>query len=192
MMMHEAHGSEEVCSMVIALVVTALTLQPVLLETRPAPAAGTITISSVTGETASEQTLSVFDDAVQRALSASNFTLLPQQGHSRYTAKVMVSRRAQGVVAAGRTGGGPARASLGGGFSVGLPAGGDALNDLVITELTITLVQRSDAKEVWSGSAITARVSGTTTGSVSVIAPLLAKAVMAQFPGQASSPVSIP
>lgn len=178
--------------MIVALVAAALTTQPLSAEPRPALTPGTITISSVMGDTLSDQALGVFDDAVQRALSASNFTLLLQQGHGRYAAKVVVSRRTRGVVAAGRAGGGPARASLNGGLSVGLPAGGNALNDLIVTELTITLLQRSDAKEVWSGSAVTARVSGTSAGAVGVIAPLLANAVMAQFPGRASGPVSIP
>ena len=178
--------------MIVALVAAALTTQPLPAEPRPALTPGTITISSVIGDTLSDQALGAFDDAVQRALSASDFTLLSQQGHSRFAAKVMVSRRVRGVVAAGRAGGGPARASLNGGLSVGLPAGGDTLNDLVVTELTITLVQRSDAKEVWSGSAVTARVSATSSDTVGVIAPLLANAVMAQFPGKASGPVSIP
>lgn len=178
--------------MIVALVAAALTTQPIPAEPRPALTPGTITISPVTGDALSDQALGVFDEAVQGALSASNFTLLSQQGHGRYAARVVISRRVRGVVASGRAGGGPARASLDGGLSVGLPAGGNALNDLIVTELTITLVQRSDAKEVWSGSAVTARVSGTASGSVGVIAPMLANAVMAQFPGRTNGPVSIP
>lgn len=178
--------------MIVALVAAAFAIQSMPAEPRPALAPGTVTISSVTGDTLSNQALSVFDDAVQRALSARDFTLLSQQGHGRYAAQVVISRRARGVVASGRSGGGPPRASLHGGLSVGLGAGGDTLNDLVVTKLTIKLVQRSTAKVVWSGSAVTARVSDTSAGAVAAIAPLLANAVMAQFPGKPNGLVSIP
>lgn len=162
----------------------------------PAPAAvptsGTITIASVTGVGLTDQARPMFEDAVQRALAARGFTLLRDAGHGRYVAAVTVNRRSRGVVTAGRASGGPPGVSLNGGLSVGLPAGGARLDDLVVTELTVSISTRSDARVVWSGGAVTARVSGTPGGGAALVAQTLANAAIAQFPARTSEPVSVP
>ncbi|WP_019515163.1 DUF4136 domain-containing protein [Sphingomonas sp. Mn802worker] len=156
------------------------------------PTSGTITIASIGGQALTDQARAVFGDAVERALAAKGFTLLPDAGHGRYVAKVTVDRRPRGVVTSRRAGGGAPSMSLNGGISVGLPAGGDRLGDLVVTELTVTIAGRSDARVVWTGSAVTARVSGTPAGGAVLVAQTLADAVMAQFPARTRGPISIP
>jgi hypothetical protein len=118
--------------------------------------------------------------------------MLQDAGHGRYVADVTIDREARGVVSAGRSRGGAPQMSLNGGVSLGLPAGGDRLNDLIVTQLTITIRQRSEMHEVWSGSAVTARVANTPTGNVTLVAQTLATAVMTQFPVRTAGAVSIP
>ena len=156
------------------------------------PTSGTITIASVSGQALTDQARGVFGDAVERALAARGFTLLRDAGHGRYVARVTVDRRSRGVVTSKRAGGGPPSMSLNGGLSVGLPAGGARLNDLVVTELTVTIAERGSAREVWTGGAVTARVSDTPAGGAVLVARTLADAVMAQFPARTHGPVSIP
>lgn len=156
------------------------------------PTAGTVTIGAITGEALTEPARVVFRDAVERALAARGFTLLGDPGHGRYVADVTVDRQARGAVSAGRAGGGPPAVSLNGGVSIGLPAGGNRLNDLVVTELTITLSERRVARVVWSGSAVTARVSGTPQGGAALVGQTLADAAMAQFPARTAGPISVP
>lgn len=152
---------------------------------------GTISIAAVSEPASGGDVRAAFDDAVQRALSTARFTLLPG-AHSRYVATIDVTCRSRGVVAAERSSGGPPRASLNGGLSVGLPAGGERLGDLIVTELRVTIALRNDPRVTWSGAATTARVSGTPTGNLALVAQTLANAVVAQFPGRADGVVSVP
>ena len=153
---------------------------------------GTITIVPTTGAALPVGTGRVFDEAVQRASLRAGFTLLPGQDHSRYIAKVEVTYTSRGAVAAGRSAAPPPLASLSGGVSLSLPAGGSRLSELAVTELKVVISRRSDGRDVWSGSAVTARVTDSRSGAVDVIAPTLADAVLSQFPFQTDSPVSIP
>lgn len=161
------------------------------------PVAGTIAIDTVNGKALTDPARAIFVDAVQRALAGRGFTLLGDAGlgdagHGRYLAEVTVDRAARGVVSAGRSGGGAPQMSLNGGVSLGLPAGGDRLSDLVVTQLTIAIRERDSTRIVWSGSAVTARVSNTPAGNVALVAQTLATAVMAQFPARTAGAVSIP
>ena len=153
---------------------------------------GTISIASAADAGVTVETRRVFEDAVQRAMLRAQFTPLPGQNHGRYSARVVVTRTSRGTVASRIPGGAAPLASLNGSVSLSLPPGGDRLSDLIVTELTVVISRRSDAQKVWSGSAVTARVSGTPAGAVDLVARTLADAVMGQFPGQAAGPVSIP
>jgi hypothetical protein len=155
---------------------------------RAVPMPGTVTIASATGAALP----GVFDDAVRQALLDARFTPLPGQGHGLYAASVTVTQKASGVVTAGARPAPPPLATLTGGVSLSLPSGGGRLSDLVVTELKVTIARRSDAQIIWSGSAVTARVTGTPAGAADVVAKTLAEAVIAQFPHQAAGPISIP
>lgn len=158
----------------------------------PAPVTGgTITIEPTSDTSLPADTTRRFDDAVERALLNTAFTPLPAPSHSRYIATVAVTRVSRGVVASSaRPGPGP-MPSLNGSVTLSLPASG-RLSDLVVTTLRVTITQRSDARVIWSGSAVTARVADAPTGAVDVVARTLADAVMSQFPHQAPQPLSIP
>ncbi|GAA0660129.1 hypothetical protein FHT00_002883 [Sphingomonas insulae] len=155
-------------------------------------APGTVAIAPAAGPALSSEAARVFDDAVQRAMLRARFTPLPGQGHGRYAASVTVTRTSRGVVAAEGRPAPPPLANLNGSVSVALSPGGERLSDLVVTELKVVLSRRGDARPVWSGSAVTARVTGNRTGGIDLVAQTLADAVMAQFPRQAAGPVSIP
>ncbi len=151
---------------------------------------GTIAIS--TASTLPAETSRVFDDAVQQALLRLSFTPLPGQGHGRYIARVEVTRTSRGVVAADIPSSSPPLAALNGSVSLALPPGGDRLSDLVVTELTVVISRRTDAQIVWSGRAVTARVTGTRAGAIDQVARTLADAMLASFPRQAGSAISVP
>ncbi|WP_267396705.1 MULTISPECIES: hypothetical protein [unclassified Sphingomonas] len=152
------------------------------------PVPGTITIASATGAALP----AAFDDAVRQAMLNARFTPLPGQGHGLYAATIAVTQKSSGVVTAGSRPAPPPLATLTGGVSLSMPAGGGRLSDLVVTELKVTITRRSDAQPVWSGSAVTARVTGTAAGATDIVAKTLADAVLAQFPHQAAGPISIP
>ncbi len=173
--------------------------EPVAARQAPAPArssdvsvVGTIVIGTVGGEQLTKPARAIYVDAVEQALAGRGFTLLPDAGHGRYVADVTIDRAARGVVSGGRAGGGAPQMSLNGGVSVGLGAGGERLDDLVVTRLTIEIRPRGEARVIWSGSAVTARVSNTPSGNVPLVARTLATAVMTQFPARTTGPVSIP
>lgn len=161
----------------------------------PAPAAvtpGTVTIRAAASATLPAETRQAFDDAVQRALLRARFTPLPGQDHGRYIATVEVTRASRGVVTSDIPASSAPLASLNGSVSLALPPGGDRLSDLVATTLTVVLSRRSDGKVLWSGSAVTVRVTGTRAGAVPLVAGTLADAVLARFPAQADGPIAIP
>lgn len=152
---------------------------------------GTVSIDPVTPPTLPAETSRLFDDAVRRAMIRARFTPLPGQGHGRYVASVTVTRTSRGVVTAGRPAAPPPLASLNGSVSLALPAG-DRLSDLVVTELTVVIARRDDPTVRWSGSAVTARVTGTRAGATELVAQTLADAAIGQFPYQADSAISVP
>ncbi len=153
---------------------------------------GTVTIESATAATVPAETSRTFDDAVRRAMLNARFTPLPGRGHGRYAATVEVTRTSRGVVASDRAPSPAPLAGLNGSVTLALPPGGGRLSDLVVTELKVVIARRSDAQVVWSGSAVTARVTGTRAGAVDVVAQTLADAVLAQFPRQGAGVISIP
>ena len=181
--------------MVLPIVTAALAALSPVEGTDPAPAIlspGTITIDSATAAAVPDETSRTFEDAVRRAMLHARFTPLPGRGHGRYAATVRVTRTSRGVVSTDRAAAPPPLASLNGSVTLALPPGGGRLSDLVVTTLQVVIARRSDAQVVWSGSAVTARVTGTRAGAVDVVAQTLADAVLAQFPRQAGGTLSIP
>lgn len=153
---------------------------------------GTVTIGPAKPATLPPETLRVFDEAVQRAMLRARFTPLPGEGHGRYIATVAVTRTSRGVVSSAIPASSAPLATLTGSVTLTLPPGGDRLSDLVVTELNVVLSRRSDARVLWSGRAVTARVTGTRAGAVDLVAQTLADAVLARFPYQAEGAISIP
>lgn len=161
----------------------------------PSPAGitpGTVSIRPASPASLAPETGRAFDDAVQRAMLRARFTPLPGEGHGRYIATVTVDRTSRGVVASGIPATSGPLASLNGSVSLSLPPGGDRLSDLVVTSLTVAIARRGDPTVIWSGSAVTARVSGTRAGALDTVAQTLADAVIGQFPHQAPTALSIP
>jgi len=153
---------------------------------------GTFTIEPADAATG-PQTEPAFVDAVQAAVMRAGFTPLPKPSHSRYVATVTVTHTMRGAVTSGLK----SRPALGvtnwgTGLAVGLPKKDDQLHGLIVTELKVTFLVRSDNHAVWSGSAITAQVDGTRAGAPEAVAGKLADALFAQFPRQLPAPVSVP
>jgi hypothetical protein len=155
------------------------------------PGTVTVELSPVDGDGDAQRPLT---DAVQAALANADFTVLPSADHSRYIARVAVARDARGSVTA-KTIPGKATGSLGGWGAQGnvtLPSSKRELHDLVMTELTVTLVTRADGKAVWSGRAATAQVDGTRQGDPAAVFGKLATAVLSRFPLAADRLISVP
>ncbi len=153
---------------------------------------GTFTIEPADAATPA-QSEPAFVDAVQAAILRAGFTPLPKPSHSRYVATVVVTHTVRGAVTSG-TKSRPAFgvSNWGTGLAVGLPKKDDQLHGLIVTELKVTFLVRSDNHPVWSGSAVTAQVDGTRAGTPEAVAGKLADALFAQFPRQLPAPVSVP
>lgn len=154
----------------------------------PAPVTpGTIAVEIADDAPASER---LFGDAVTRALSDVRFTPLPLRSHSRYLARVTVTRTPRGVVPADAKGL-PAMATLGQVF-VPLPSGKSQIRGLVATDLAVEIRLRGAATPVWSGRATTVQVEGAAADGPATIAPKLASALMRQLAAGRSEPISVP
>jgi hypothetical protein len=169
-----------------------------LLALAPAPAAevrltpGTVSVEAEDGAASPDP---VFSEAVQSASTRANFTPLPAPSHSRYIARIAITRNERGMVASnlkGKAAANPAVGNWGVGLGVALPHKDDQLRGLIVTQLTVTLVTRGDARAVWSGSAVTAQIDGTRAGAPDAVAAKLADAVFDQFPRRTDAPVSVP
>ncbi|SDA20149.1 hypothetical protein [Sphingomonas sp. NFR15] len=154
---------------------------------------GTITVER-DSDAAARDTDPVFADAVQAASVQANFIPLPAPSHSRYIALIAVTRKSEGVVTSGTKGTAPAAGIANWGVGVGmrLPTRKDQLRGLVLTELKVTILLRSEKRAVWSGSAVTAQVEGTRAGTPDAVAGKLAGALFAQFPARLDAALSVP
>lgn len=162
-------------------------------EANPRVTPGTITVER--GDDAEARDADpVFADAVRAASAQANFIPIPAPSHSRYIAIIAVTRKSEGVVTSGTSGSAPAAgiANWGVGMGMRLPTKKDQLRGLVLTELKITILLRSDKHLVWSGSAVTAQVDGTRTGAPDAVAGKLAEALFAQFPRRLDAALSVP
>ncbi|RZF65108.1 hypothetical protein EWE75_06935 [Sphingomonas populi] len=162
-------------------------------EANPRVTPGTITVER--DDSAGARDIDpVFADAVRAASAEANFIPLPAPSHSRYIAIIAVTRKAEGVVTSGTRGTAPAAgiANWGVGMGMRLPTTKDQLRGLVLTELKVTILLRSDKHPVWSASAMTAQVDGTRAGAPDAVAGKLAEALFAQFPSRLDTALSVP
>jgi hypothetical protein len=157
-------------------------------------APGTITVEQGDGTAATRSGDQPFGEAVQRAILQTSFVPLPAPSHSRYVALVSVSRQARGVVTSGAKASPPATdvGNWGAGVKFSLPTSNSALHGLVVTRLTVTVMQRGDQHALWSGSAVTAQVEDTPAGTPAAVADKLATALFAHFPSRMDAPLSVP
>lgn len=168
---------------------------PVLIQGDAVPTPGTVTVEPMAEEAGPAEVRTVFVEAVERALIDANFIALPgAAGQARYIARIAVSRRAQGEVAADAPVAGTATqiGNWGAGMTVTLPSAKSRLRTLVVTELTIELVLRAEGRVAWRGSALTAQADGTPGDAPGAVAAKLAGAVMRGFPEVREGAVSVP
>ena len=168
---------------------------PVPVQSDAVPTPGTVTVEPMAEEAGPAEVRTVFGEAVERALIDANFIALPgAAGQARYIARIAVSRRAQGEVAADGQEAGAATqvGNWGAGLRVTLPSSKSQLRALVMTELTIELVSRAEGRVVWRGSALTAQADGTPGDAPGAVAAKLAGAVMRGFPEVREGAVSVP
>lgn len=169
--------------------------EPVPVQADVVPRPGTVTVEPMAEDAGPAEVRTVFAEAVERALIDANFIALPgAAGQARYIARIAVSRRAQGEVAADAPVAGTATqvGNWGAGKTVTLPSAKSQLRALVITELTIELVSRAEGRVVWRGSALTAQADGTPGDAPGAVAAKLAGAVMRGFPEVREGAVSVP
>ena len=168
---------------------------PAPVQSDAVPTPGTVTVEPLAEEAGPAEVRTVFGEAVERALIDANFIALPgAAGQARYIARIAVSRRAQGEVAADGQEAGAATqvGNWGAGLRVTLPSSKSQLRALVMTELTIELVSRAEGRVVWRGSALTAQADGTPGDAPGAVAAKLAGAVMRGFPEVREGAVSVP
>ncbi|TXC70475.1 DUF4136 domain-containing protein [Sphingomonas ginsenosidivorax] len=173
----------------------------VLMQAAPVadrPGRGTVTVTLRDADPVRDAAGDAVDDpfvqATRNALSNADFVVLPAGDHGRYVATVVVTRQQRGVVTAN---GVEDKSSAdvgnwGGGVRVTLPSRKTSLHGLVVTEMHIEMRRRSDQGLVWSGSALTAQVDGTSAGSPRAVGTKLANRIVAQFPVTVNGPISVP
>ncbi|VXC87748.1 hypothetical protein [Sphingomonas sp. AX6] len=84
-----------------AVAATTPTAAPVPVQCAAVPTPGTVTVEPLAEDAGPAEVRTVFAEAVERALIDANFIALPgAAGQARYIARIAVSRRAQGEVAA--------------------------------------------------------------------------------------------
>ena len=139
-----------------------------------------------------------FEDAVERALSETGFTLIPDAAHARYVATTVVDRRVRGVA---KTTVKPPKVSTGGGTTFGNGAGmgvqipfGSAVHvsQLIATELTLRIAQRGATGEAWEGRAITYQVAGSRGDDPARLAKRLSSAILRNLSGPSGVLISVP
>jgi hypothetical protein len=175
---------------VFAFLIAAMLAAPPAEPTSAQPTPGTVTIQ----QDGAADPDPVFADAVQSAILRAQFIPLPAPSHSRYVAVFRVTRTTHGMVTSGTRGSGAGAGVTPGGFGIGvqLPKKDDRLRGLVVTELRVTILLRSDQHAVWGGTAVTAQVDGTRAGAPGAVAAKLADALIAQFPRKLDAPLSVP
>jgi len=156
-----------------------------------APRPGTVTVALADRRAVPPDVGRVFADAVERALLDADFTALPAPSHSRYVAEVTVTQDARGSVAA--EGESPGNARFGDGrFRLPLPSNKSQLHGLVVTRLTVRILLRGTGQAVWSGSAVTAAVQGTSDAAPATVAAKLADVLIRRFPARLDAPITVP
>jgi hypothetical protein len=175
------------CIPTAAFLALALLPQAAAASNAPAAVPGTIAVEISDDAPQSER---VFTDAVTRALFDANFVPLPRQSHSRYLARVKVTRTARGLGRADAKEAAP-MAALGQVY-VTLPSGKSQIRGLVGTDLEVEILLRSDGTPVWSGRASTVQMEGGPGDAPATVAAKLADALMRRFPAASGGAVSVP
>lgn len=159
-----------------------------------APTPGTVTVQLADADTLPPELRQPLVEGVQRALAEANFMALPTPGHSRYIARVTVSRHLRGLAEANAEEAAPATSlgNWGARLRVTLPSDKTQTRGLVVTELALALVLRRTGRTVWSGTALTAEVEGTRAGAPEAVAYKLARALIGRFPATLAEPISVP
>lgn len=163
-----------------------------LLGVAACPAASPAQESSSRGtisvEPADNRVPAAFTDAVRRALRDADFLALPGSGHGRYIAQISVTRQTRGLATTDPAEA-PSHASAGDWalrFHATLPSHKTDLDSLVITKLTVRIIERNGMKTLWTGSALTA-------GAASAdVADKLAEAVIRRYPTPTPNPIPVP
>lgn len=92
-------------------------------------------------------------------------------------------------VGVGMAGGG---STMSGGIGVGIPLGGQRSAETVATTLELTLRRASDSTTVWEGRATSAAPAGSALAQPATLAPQLAGALLAEYPGASGQTVRYP
>jgi hypothetical protein len=82
--------------------------------------------------------------------------------------------------------------NVGGGVGVGIPLGKPRSGEIVATTLELTLRRASDATTVWEGRAIAQAPADSALAQPAQLAPQLAQALLADYPGQSGQTVRYP
>lgn len=165
-----------------AIMLGATLLSPASFAQAPS-SRGTITV-----EPSDSRVPPAFTDAVRTALGDVGFLALPGSGHGRYIARISVAQQTRGLTTTDPAEA-PSHAAAGDSgmqFKVELPSHKTDLDSLVVTELTVRIVERNGMKTIWTGSALTA---GAASASV---ADKLAQAVIRRYPAPTPSPIPVP
>jgi len=147
------------------------------------PSRGTISV-----EPGNDRVAPVFTDAVRKALGDADFLALPGSGHGRYIAQISVTQQNRGLATTDPAEA-PSQASAGDWavrFQATLPSHKTDLDSLVVTELTVRIIERNGMKTLWTGSALTAGAASTD------VADKLAEAVIRRYPTPTPSPIPVP
>lgn len=152
---------------------------------------GTVVVQS---ENSDYDLVEPFEVAVQNALEHNDFLVLPGTEHSRYVARIDVTRKRLGLATSDGKEAKPTTriGNWGGGAQITLPSAKREVHDLVLTTLTITIGPRNSEKAAWSGIASTAQIDGTSRGDPQNVGVKLATAILAQFPAPFRSPLTVP
>ena len=133
--------------------------------------------------------------AVERALLDAESLPVPTAGSTRYIARLAVTKSSHGQVASNAKDEKPEPSADtwgGGGVTVRLPSRKRQLRDLVMTELSVTILERKDQRVVWQGRAMTVQADGTAANAPATVAAKLAGAMFRQFPAPATAPITVP
>lgn len=135
--------------------------------------------------------------AVASELQRAGFTVAASRDSAELVGVVAVSRRTGPrldkdpavSVGLGVGGGG---SNVGGGFGIGIPLGGQRRGEVVATTLQLTLRRASDSTTIWEGRATAEATAGSALAQPATLAPQLAGALLADFPGASGQTVRYP
>lgn len=168
----------------MALLGEAVTATPV-----PLPK-GTVTVAI----RADDDQAAAFAETVGSSLSAADFLVRPPAGPSRYQARVTIDRDVRGLVTAPAPVAGPdvSVGNWGRGVRISLPTRKQDLRPLVVTRMTLTLVDVRSDRTLWTGTAVTTQVGGTPADDPHVLGTKLADALVMRMPAILDGALSIP